>query len=236
MFDVLHQTPSSGVDTPSGTPLHGLRAFVDLVTTIGGILEQLHVSIPSSESRIELVLRLESEIDDLRDRLGPYTFDINIGESSSTNTLKRNVAAGSILRQIHYNWYVRYRIEKPKLIYRSRIALRAPFLRDPLLRHSSLSICARAALSIIHFHRHVVSAALLNLPWMQIRRVAISVYIIFIAFWRGEITKVECEEAVTSSLEVLCVLGTRWRSAAKVGHIVTQLADRTGRSSFPEQC
>lgn len=116
---------------------------------------------------------------------------------------------------------------------RSRIALRAPFLRDPLLRHSSLSICARAALSIIHLHRHVVSAALLNLPWMQIRRVAISIYIIFIAFWRGEITKVECEESVNSSLEVLCVLGTRWRSAAQVGHIVTQLAERTGEPTVP---
>jgi hypothetical protein len=119
------------------------------------------------------------------------------------------------------------------LTCRSRIALRAPFLRDPLLRHSSLSICARAALSIIHFHRHVVSAALLNLPWMQIRRVAISTYIIFIAFWRGEITKVECEQAVNSSLEVLCVLSTRWRSAAQVAHIVTQLADKSGRFIFP---
>jgi hypothetical protein len=104
VFDVLYQTTSSGVDTPSGMPLHGLRSFVDLVTTIGGILEQLHVSTPTSESRTELVLRLDSEIDSLRDRLGPYTFDIDIGESSSSNTLKRNVAAGSILRQIHYNW------------------------------------------------------------------------------------------------------------------------------------
>lgn len=169
----------------------------------------------SPESRVQLVLQLESEIDSLRDRLGPHTFDIDIGDSTSTDPLKRNIAAGSILRQIHYNW--------------SRIALRAPFLRDPLLRHSSLSICARAAMSIVQFHRHVVSAALLNLPWMQIRRMTISIYIIFIAFWRGEITKMECEQAVNSSLEVLCVLGTRWRSATQVRQIVVQLADKSGK-------
>jgi hypothetical protein len=85
-------------------PLHGLRSFVDLVTTIGSILERLHVSIPTSESRIELVLQLESEIDSLRDRLGQHTFDIDISDSTSTDPLKRNIAAGSILRQIHYNW------------------------------------------------------------------------------------------------------------------------------------
>lgn len=85
-------------------PLHGLRSFVDLVTTIGSILERLHVSISTSESRIELVLQLESEIDSLRDRLGQHTFDIDISDSTSTDSLKRNMAAGSILRQIHYNW------------------------------------------------------------------------------------------------------------------------------------
>lgn len=216
VFDVLFQSSSSGVDTPSGTPLHGLRSFVDLVTTIGGVLERLHVTIPSSEGRIELVLQLESEIDSLRDRLGQYTFDIDIGDSTSPDSLKRNAAAGSVLRQIHYNW--------------SRIALRAPFLRDPLLRHSSLSICARSALSIVQFHRHVVSAALLNLPWMQIRRMTTSIYIIFIAFWRGEITRMECEQAVNSSLEVLCVLGTRWRSAVQVQQTVIQLANKSGES------
>jgi len=217
VFDILYQPSSSGVDTPSGLPLHGLRSFVDLVTTIGSVLERLHVSVLSPEARVELVLQLESEIDSLRDRLGPHTFDVDIGDSTSTDSLKRNIAAGSILRQIHYNW--------------SRIALRAPFLRDPLLRHSSLSVCARAAMSIVQLHRHVVSAALLNLPWMQIRRMTISIYIIFIAFWRGEITKMECEQAVNSSLEVLCVLGTRWRSATQVRQIVVQLADKSGKSS-----
>jgi hypothetical protein len=86
-------------------------------------------------------------------------------------------------------------------------------------------------MSIVQLHRHVVSAALLNLPWMQIRRMTISIYIIIIAFWRGEITKMECEQAVNSSLEVLCVLGTRWRSATHVRQIVVQLADKSGKSS-----
>lgn len=116
-----------------------------------------------------------------------------------------------------------------RLMTRSRIALRAPFLRDPLLRHSSLAICARSALAIVQFHRHVISAALLNLPWMQIRRMAISVYIIFIAFWRGEITRAECEQAIDSSLEVLDVLGTRWRSAGIVQETAMRLADVSGR-------
>lgn len=217
VFDVLFQSSASGIDTPSGQPLHGLRSFVDLVTTIGGVLERLHLSILTSESRIELVLRLESEIDSLRDRLGQHTFDVDIRDSTSTDPLKRNAAAGSVLRQIHYNW--------------ARIALRAPFLRDPLLRHSSLSICARAALAIVQFHRHVVSAALLNLPWMQVRRMTISIYIILIAFWRGEITRSECEQALDSSLEVLCVLGTRWASALQVQQIVIQLATRSGEST-----
>jgi len=66
---------------------------------------------------------------------------------------------------------------------------------------------------------------------MQIRRMTISIYIIFIAFWRGEITRLECEQAVNSSLEVLCVLGTRWRSAMQVQQTVIQLASKSGESS-----
>jgi hypothetical protein len=63
---------------------------------------------------------------------------------------------------------------------------------------------------------------------MQIRRMTISIYIIFIAFWRGEITRIECEQAINNSLEVFGVLGTRWRSAIQVRRIVIQLADRSG--------
>ena len=106
MFDVVYQSSSSGVDTPSGTPLNGLKAFVDLVTTIGSILERLHVSTPSSESRVGVVLQLESEIDGLRDRLGAQTFDADLGESGSMDMVKRASIAGAILRQIHYNWSV----------------------------------------------------------------------------------------------------------------------------------
>ncbi|WVF71076.1 hypothetical protein IAT40_005873 [Kwoniella sp. CBS 6097] len=219
LFDVVHSSSASGVDTPSGTPLNGLRAFVDLVTTIGSMLERLHTassSVLSSSASAETILQLDSEMESLRDRLGSQTFDIDLGESGSVEALKRTAIAGSVLRQIHYNW--------------SRIALRAPFLKDRLLRHSSLSICARAAISILQLHRHVVSAGMLNLPWMQLRRVAISIYLVFIALWAGEISQMDAEQAVNSTLDVLCVIGTRWQSAAHVGQIVVQLADRTGLS------
>jgi len=42
----------------------------------------------------------------------------------------------------------------------------------------------------------------------------------------------ECEQAVNSSLEVLCVLGTRWRSASHVRQIVIQLAEKSGELEF----
>lgn len=63
---------------------------------------------------------------------------------------------------------------------------------------------------------------------MQVRRMATSIYLVFIAHWRGEITQSECETAVNCTLEVLCVIGTRWQSAATVGQTVVQLADKTG--------
>lgn len=59
---------------------------------------------------------------------------------------------------------------------------------------------------------------------------ATSIYLVFIAHWRGELTQGECETAVTCALEVLGVIGTRWQSAATVGQIVIQLADKTGLS------
>ena len=65
---------------------------------------------------------------------------------------------------------------------------------------------------------------------MQLRRVTTSIYLVFIAHWRGEIPRSECETAVNSTLEVLCVIGTRWQSAAKVGQVVVQLADKSGAS------
>lgn len=105
MFDVVWQSSASGVDTPSGTPLNGLRAFVDLVTTIGSLLERLHTtsSYATSDS-IETVLTLDSELDTLRERLG--RLDTDLGESQSAEALKRTAVAGSVLRQIHYNWQV----------------------------------------------------------------------------------------------------------------------------------
>lgn len=131
VFDPIDQSVSSGIDTPSGTPLPGLRAFVDLVTTIGSVLERLHQGYygasaswsrdpgglqgPAAEEAIcALVLRLEAEMDGLRERLGEQTFLINLEEHESAGAsgqeqvdpLKRTAVAGSLLRQMHYNWCV----------------------------------------------------------------------------------------------------------------------------------
>ena len=125
VFDPIDQTVSSGIDTPSGTPLPGLRAFVDLVTTIGSVLEQLHQGYygasatwsrgpeglqgtAAEDAICGLVLRLEAEMDRLRERLGEQTFLINLDEhengEESVDALKRTAVAGSLLRQMHYNW------------------------------------------------------------------------------------------------------------------------------------
>lgn len=79
-----------------------------MVTTIGRVLEQLHTGYygatgASTSLTIELVLRLEKEMDDLRERLGPETFreNLNIPEVDSN---RRTAMAGALIRQIHYNW------------------------------------------------------------------------------------------------------------------------------------
>ena len=130
VFDPIDQTLSSGIDTPSGTPLPGLRAFVDLVTTIGSVLEQLHRGYygasatwaradgsqggsAAEDAICGLVLRLEAEMDALRERLGEQTFLINLEEQEASgaaaqepqDALKRTAVAGSLLRQMHFNWY-----------------------------------------------------------------------------------------------------------------------------------
>lgn len=165
LFDAIDQFSASGIDTPSNTPLTGLRGFVDLVTTIGHVLERLHGGgqIPSSGlaahhpqmSSVELVLTLEKDMEDLRERLGTQTFG-SLDDILNDGT-KRTAKAGSLLRQIHYHWYasVTHTLADRRLTHRSRIALRAPFLRHDLLRHSSLAICARSAMTILHIHRLV---------------------------------------------------------------------------------
>ena len=76
----------------------------------------------------------------------------------------------------------------------------------------------------------MINAGLLNLPWMQLRRVAISVFVAFLALWRGEITASEAHTAVQDTLHVLAVFQTRWKSAYKTQEIVMLLAERSGRS------
>ena len=85
-------------------------------------------------------------------------------------------------------------------------------------------------MTILRLHRHVVSAALLNLPWMQMRRTAASIYLVFLAYWHGEITKEECEQAFNSTLDLLGVFATRWKSASIIRDHVIQLAEHTGES------
>ena len=114
LFDAIDRNSSvTGIDTPSGTPLTGLRAFVDLVTTIGGVLEQLHSGYygaagASTSLTIELVFRLEKEMDDLRERLGPETFreTVNVNGLMEGDGNRRTTMAGALIRQIHYNWCV----------------------------------------------------------------------------------------------------------------------------------
>ncbi|OCF32000.1 hypothetical protein I316_06386 [Kwoniella heveanensis BCC8398] len=193
VFDVVYNSSTSGVDTPSGTPLNGLRAFVDLVTTIGSILERLHTGSPyplSDSASCEAVLQLDCEMESLRDRLGSQTFDIDLGDRLALRYVRRF----------------------------SRTAFCA------------ILPCPSVLVRRFRFYSSIVIAGMLNLPWMQLRRVTTSVYLVFIALWAGEISHIDAEQAVNSALEVLCVIGTRWRSAAHVGQIVVQLADKTGLS------
>lgn len=77
----------------------------------------------------------------------------------------------------------------------------------------------------------MIDAGLLNLPWMQLRRIATSIYIVFIALWAGEIPHVDAEAAVSHTLNVLCVICTRWKSATTLARTVVQLADASGESA-----
>jgi len=63
---------------------------------------------------------------------------------------------------------------------------------------------------------------------MQLRRVAISIYVVFIALWRGEITAADAQTAVIETLHVLTVFSTRWEAAQSVREIVHRLAEKSG--------
>ncbi|WWC85388.1 uncharacterized protein L201_000251 [Kwoniella dendrophila CBS 6074] len=231
VFDpILNPRSTSGLDTPSGSST-SLGAFVDLVRTAGEILELLHgnkhrrntSSSTTSDvtggtgnndlATLELVLRLDSQLDQLRDRLGSATFDINLDSNDNVDPSTRGITAGKLLRQIHYNWF--------------RIAVRAPFLNHPLLGHSSLAICADSALSLLHYHRYVINAGLLNLPWMQLRRITTAIHVIFIAYWKGELTKTSASTAIDNAMILLKILSARWQSATNIALLVVDLAKRS---------
>jgi hypothetical protein len=215
----------------------GLRAFVDLVTTIGGILEGLNSNI-GLESRTELVLQLDNEMDSLRERVGLQAIDSDLAMGDN-----RTATAGSILRQIHYNWYVvpcvqkltrqgANRIESPISPRQSSTAFLTIYMCKVCNDHLDTASSGKLPLNFPPDTMQVISSALLNLPWMQLRRTEIAIYIVFIAFWRSEVTQLECETAINDTLEVLCVFGTRWQSATSIAAIVMQLADKTGTSQY----
>jgi len=64
---------------------------------------------------------------------------------------------------------------------------------------------------------------------MQLRRVSISIYVVFIALWRGEITVADAQTAVVNTFHVLTVFQTRWRTAQSVRDIVGTLAEKSGK-------
>jgi hypothetical protein len=108
VFDYIDQSPPpTGVDIDSQTPLSSLRAFVDLVTTVGGLLEDLHIgyygSQASSEPASHLVLRLQAALEGLRGRMGRDTFWAE-GSNSSIEENRQTAKAGSLIRQIHFHW------------------------------------------------------------------------------------------------------------------------------------
>ena len=112
VFDPIDQTVSSGIDTPSGTPLPGLleqlhQGYYGASATWSRGPEGLQ-GTAAEDAICGLVLRLEAEMDRLRERLGEQTFLINLDEhengEESVDALKRTAVAGSLLRQMHYNW------------------------------------------------------------------------------------------------------------------------------------
>ncbi|WRT67531.1 uncharacterized protein IL334_004503 [Kwoniella shivajii] len=229
LFDpILNPASTSGSETPSGSTTT-LGAFVDLVRTSGEMLEILHgnkhrrmrqsfeSSTPGDEkgdgTSAELILQLDGQMLSLRDRLGTGTFDIALGGEVNVDPSTRGTTAGKLLRQIHYNWF--------------RIALRAPFLNHPLLGHSSLAMCASSALSLLHSHRYVINSGLLNLPWMQLRRITTAIHIVFIAYWKGEIPYTSAATAINNALTLLTIMSARWQSALSIAVLTIDLAKRS---------
>lgn len=101
VFDrILFRSSTNGATTPTESTVSGLAAFVELVRVQGELLENLH-GTAYTESHAELVLRLDSRLNQLRITLGPKTF----GQTEAhANMAERARSAGKLLRQIHFNW------------------------------------------------------------------------------------------------------------------------------------
>jgi len=80
---------------------------------------------------------------------------------------------------------------------------------------------------VLSNYRHVCGGGLLNLPWMQVRRIASAIHLIFIGFWKGEMLIGEAERAVDDCLVLMSILSTRWNAAREVADTVKLLADKS---------
>lgn len=74
---------------------------------------------------------------------------------------------------------------------------------------------------------------LLNLPWMQLRRIATAGHIVFIAFWKGELLPHEAISMIDIVLSLCQILNTRWEAAAKVSLAFKALSDASGGVFVP---
>lgn len=63
---------------------------------------------------------------------------------------------------------------------------------------------------------------------MQLRRVSVSAYIIFLALWAGEVPHAPAALSINNALDVMQIIGTRWRSANVVVSNVERLAEKSG--------
>lgn len=91
-------------------------------------------------------------------------------------------------------------------------------------------------MSLLNLYRQVCTAGLLNLPWMQLRRISTALQLVFLAFFRGEVLVEEAEQAMDNTLLVLDILGTRWRAATVSATSFKQLATASGERYHRKTC
>ncbi|KAJ9494233.1 hypothetical protein H2202_010294 [Exophiala xenobiotica] len=188
-----------------------VRRLIQLILLNGQILQSFYTQAQDYED----VVRLESA-------MGHVCASIGRPASSDWLNDSRSEVWYEGLVQIHVFW--------------TRIMLRAPFLSSKTHWVASLSICLRAAqmLLTIYFtvstpairliitstlHGHESHAKSLwrekvKLPptWRQVRRITTSMFIIFLAFWKGEVAYDEACRSYAMAIFLLEFQRTRWGS------------------------